>query len=43
MAPRKVRESHGNQGGSLAVFLASDDAGYVVAQCYGIDGGNWTS
>jgi len=27
----------------LAVFLASDDAGYVVAQCYGIDGGNWMS
>ena len=25
----------------LAVFLAGDDAGYVVAQTYGIDGGNW--
>ena len=25
----------------LAVFLASDDAAYVVAQTYGIDGGNW--
>lgn len=25
----------------LAVFLASDDARYVVAQTYGIDGGNW--
>ncbi len=27
----------------LAVFLASADAGYVVAQTYGIDGGNWMS
>src|SRR6056297_3564386 len=25
----------------LAVFLASADADYVVAQCYGVDGGNW--
>jgi len=27
----------------LAVFLAGNDAGYVVAQTYGIDGGNWMS
>ena len=27
----------------LAVFLAGPDAGYIVAQTYGIDGGNWTS
>ena len=25
----------------MAVFLASRDADYVVAQCYGVDGGNW--
>ena len=25
----------------MAVFLASSDADYVVAQCYGVDGGNW--
>jgi len=25
----------------MAVFLASADADYVVAQCYGVDGGNW--
>lgn len=25
----------------MAVFLASNDADYVVAQCYGVDGGNW--
>ena len=25
----------------LAVFLASPDAAYIVAQTYGIDGGNW--
>ena len=25
----------------IAVFLASDDADYVVAQTYGVDGGNW--
>ena len=24
-----------------AVFLASTDANYVVAQTYGVDGGNW--
>ena len=27
----------------LAVFLASPDAEYIVAQCYNIDGGNWMS
>jgi D-sorbitol dehydrogenase (acceptor) len=26
-----------------AVFLASDDADYVVAQTFNIDGGNWMS
>jgi NAD(P)-dependent dehydrogenase (short-subunit alcohol dehydrogenase family) len=25
----------------MAVFLASAEANYVVAQCYGVDGGNW--
>jgi NAD(P)-dependent dehydrogenase (short-subunit alcohol dehydrogenase family) len=25
----------------MAVFLASPEADYVVAQCYGVDGGNW--
>lgn len=25
----------------MAVFLASDDAGYIVAQTYNVDGGNW--
>jgi NAD(P)-dependent dehydrogenase (short-subunit alcohol dehydrogenase family) len=24
-----------------AVFLASEDSDYVVAQTYGVDGGNW--
>jgi len=27
----------------MAVFLASDDANYVVAQTYNVDGGNWMS
>ncbi|PRY85790.1 L-iditol 2-dehydrogenase [Donghicola tyrosinivorans] len=27
----------------MAVFLASDDAEYVVAQTYNVDGGNWMS
>jgi len=27
----------------LAVFLAGPDAGYIVAQTYNIDGGNWMS
>ena len=25
----------------MAVFLASDEAGYITAQTYGVDGGNW--
>ena len=25
----------------MALFLASSEADYVVAQCYGVDGGNW--
>jgi NAD(P)-dependent dehydrogenase (short-subunit alcohol dehydrogenase family) len=29
--------------GGLATFLASEDADYMVAQTYNIDGGNWTS
>ena len=29
--------------GGLAVFLASTDADYIVAQTYNIDGGNWMS
>jgi len=27
----------------MAIFLASDDADYVVAQCYNVDGGQWMS
>ncbi|MCG7521538.1 L-iditol 2-dehydrogenase [Ruegeria sp. Ofav3-42] len=27
----------------MAVFLASDDAKYIVAQTYNVDGGNWMS
>lgn len=27
----------------MAVFLASDDARYIVAQTYNVDGGNWMS
>jgi NAD(P)-dependent dehydrogenase (short-subunit alcohol dehydrogenase family) len=27
--------------GGIAVFLASSDSDYVVAQTYGVDGGNW--
>ncbi|MFO1035744.1 MAG: L-iditol 2-dehydrogenase [Geminicoccaceae bacterium] len=26
---------------AMAAFLASDDAEYIVAQTYGVDGGNW--
>ncbi|MEH7827667.1 L-iditol 2-dehydrogenase [Gemmobacter denitrificans] len=25
----------------MAIFLASPDSDYVVAQCFGVDGGNW--
>jgi D-sorbitol dehydrogenase (acceptor) len=27
----------------MAVFLASDDAAYIVAQTYNVDGGSWMS
>jgi len=27
----------------MAVFLASEDANYIVAQTYNVDGGNWMS
>ena len=27
----------------IAVFLASSDSDYVVAQTYNVDGGNWMS
>ena len=27
----------------IATFLASEDADYIVAQTYNIDGGNWMS
>ena len=27
----------------MAIFLASDDAAYIVAQTYNVDGGNWMS
>ena len=25
----------------MAIFLATDEARYIVAQTYGVDGGNW--
>lgn len=25
----------------MAVFLATDESDYIVAQCFGVDGGNW--
>ncbi len=27
----------------MAIFLASDEASYIVAQCYNVDGGQWMS
>lgn len=27
----------------MAIFLASDEARYIVAQTYNVDGGNWMS
>ena len=27
----------------MAIFLASDEARYIVAQCYNVDGGQWMS
>jgi galactitol 2-dehydrogenase len=37
---------HGRMGTAqdltgMAVFLASPEADYIVAQCFGVDGGNW--
>ena len=39
---------HGRMGKAedltgMAVFLASDEAEYIVAQTYNVDGGQWTS
>ncbi|WP_295313659.1 L-iditol 2-dehydrogenase [Roseobacter sp.] len=39
---------HGRMGRAedltgMAVFLASDEAEYIVAQCYNVDGGQWMS
>lgn len=39
---------HGRMGTAedltgMAVFLASDEAAYIVAQCYNVDGGQWMS
>jgi len=25
----------------MAIFLATPEAKYIVAQCFGVDGGNW--
>jgi galactitol 2-dehydrogenase len=25
----------------MAIFLATREADYIVAQCFGVDGGNW--
>jgi D-sorbitol dehydrogenase (acceptor) len=25
----------------MAIFLATPEADYIVAQCFGVDGGNW--
>ena len=25
----------------MAIFLATSEAKYIVAQCFGVDGGNW--
>jgi galactitol 2-dehydrogenase len=27
----------------MAIFLATSDADYIVAQTYNVDGGNWMS
>jgi len=27
----------------MAIFLASEEANYIVAQCYNVDGGQWMS
>ncbi len=37
---------HGRMGTSadltgMAIFLASPESDYIVAQCYRVDGGNW--
>ncbi|MEL7469317.1 MAG: L-iditol 2-dehydrogenase [Pseudomonadota bacterium] len=47
---REVGEAvpHGRMGTvddltGMAVFLASDEAEYIVAQCYNVDGGQWMS
>jgi D-sorbitol dehydrogenase (acceptor) len=42
MIPKKRLETPEDVAGA-AVFLASDDADYIVQQCLNVDGGNWPS
>ena len=37
------RMGHAEDLTGMAVFLASDDANYIVSQCYNVDGGQWMS
>ena len=37
------RMARGEDLAGMAVFLASDEANYIVAQTYNVDGGNWMS
>ena len=37
------RMGHAEDLTGMAVFLASDDAHYIVSQCYNVDGGQWMS
>ena len=37
------RMGHAEDLKGMAVFLASDDANYIVSQCYNVDGGQWMS
>ena len=37
------RMAHPEEMTGMAVFLAGSDAGYIVAQTYNVDGGNWMS
>lgn len=35
------RMGRSEEAAGRAVFLASEDSDYVLAQTYGLDGGNW--
>ena len=43
VAQMQGRMGNPEEVAGVVAFLASDDAAYIVAQTYNVDGGNWMS